>query len=684
MSNIFIITEETKKLFNCTSSLEDKGHCCLFSHGSDNLIFTQIQEFMPDIIIIDTKFPQAELITRKVKADFKGFNIQVLLVIGAFDEPNYLDQVDGFVLEPIRENILEGTINSHLKIKNSLDELDKNNKEISKNLYSLNALYNTSSQLAGTLNREKLCKIMLEGLEKTLNFDVATLLVFNKDKFADIYINSLHQPTESLKDALQLRLLLEYKNLYTNDSLPYEIELKNVNLIQNTGNSTQIYDLKVFNFDKLTSEIKVGDDFFGIVEIYRQRPFTKEDKTCFQTITNQIPLPLRSAKLYEEIIEKNAMLEKLEKIKSEFVSIVSHELRTPLTPINNSLEIVLSGEAGEISKDAENFIKMAKRNMLRLSDIIEDLLDLSRVQTGKMDVDFKKCEILPSLELVKETFTKSAETAGIELVFNFEEELPKLYADSRRIEQVLSNLISNALKFTPKGGKIEVSVTNTNSKEINKDNLIMPKTKIIGDYIKISVKDTGVGIEKENIAKIFDKFSQIENTLSRKVGGIGLGLSISKHLIDSHFGAIEVVSEKDKGADFCVYLPIMSDVLKFEIDTTRHLQEAKKYCLNYFKEVKDSGFYEEITNLGFIKNTKQTMNLTIEDNKHIHRWFFTPEIDKNVTIFTQKAIKNELESNFSKWEKCDIVFKKADFEDSKDDFGKIFNLINKIWEYKIG
>ena len=106
MSNIFIITEETKKLFNCTNSLEDKGHCCLFSHGSDNLIFTQIQEFMPDIIIIDTKFPQAELIARKIKADFKGFNIQVLLVIGAFDEPDYLDQVDGFVLEPIRENIL--------------------------------------------------------------------------------------------------------------------------------------------------------------------------------------------------------------------------------------------------------------------------------------------------------------------------------------------------------------------------------------------------------------------------------------------------------------------------------------------------------------------------------------------------------------------------------------------------
>ena len=128
----------------------------------------------------------------------------------------------------------------------------------------------------------------------------------------------------------------------------------------------------------------------------------------------------------------------------------------------------------------------------------------------------------------------------------------------------------------------------------------------------------------------------------------------------------------------------MSDILKFEIDTTRNLQEAKKYCLAYYRETKNCGFYEEITNLGFIKNTKQTTTLTLEDEKYTHKWFFTPDIDKNVTIFTQKAIKNELESNFPKWEKCDIVFKKADFEDSKDDFGKIFNLINKICEYKIG
>lgn len=681
MSNILVITQDGKKLYNCTNTLENSGHCVLFTQGNQNLILAQIQEFSPDIIIIDTKFEDTELITKKIKSDFNDLNTQIILVIAAFDEPNYLDWADGFILEPINENILISTIKSHLKIKNSLDELDKNNKEISKNLYSLNALYNTSTKFAGTLDREKLYEIMLEGLEKTLSFDVATLLVTYKEKKSKIYINSLHETTESLKEALQLRLLLCYKNIQ-NDKTPFEINLKNIDLIQNTRPTRQIFDLKVFNFDKISAPIKVGDDFFGIIEIYRQKPFTAEDKTCFQTITNQIPLPLRSAKLYEEIIEKNNILEKLEKIKSEFVSIVSHELRTPLTPINNSLEIILSGQAGEITENTRNFINMAKRNMVRLGEIIEDLLDLSRVQTGKMDIEFKEIELNPALELAKETFTQSANKKNIELEFITEDNLPKIYADNKRIGQILSNLITNAIKFTPNDGKITVETKKISSNEIDFDKLIAPKTRIINDYIKISVKDTGVGIEEENIVKIFDKFSQIENTLSRKVGGIGLGLSIAKHLIDSHLGAISVISEKDKGANFTVYIPILSDVIKFQIDVVKKLNGAKNNTLIYIKEKENGGFLNKIKENNLLKTTNKTLSLNLIDENYSHTWLFTPDLERNVLDFSEKAILGEIEKNYTEAEKCDIVFKKGDF--GQVETIETYNLINKIWEKKIG
>ena len=232
---------------------------------------------------------------------------------------------------------------------------------------------------------------MLESIEKTLSFDISSALVFGMEGESKFYINSLYEPTESLKKALALRVGLEYKNLFENQPLPYNINLEGMEIIQNVKPShiQNIFDLRVLNYDSLFAPIKVGEHFFGVIELFRNTPFTKEDVTCFQSIVHQLALPLRSATLYEEIKNTNIKLEKLERLKSDFVSIVSHELRTPLTPINNSLEIVLSGQTGEISQDARNFINMAKRNVSRLSGIIEDLLDLSRVQTGKLDFKYK-------------------------------------------------------------------------------------------------------------------------------------------------------------------------------------------------------------------------------------------------------------------------------------------------------
>lgn len=646
-------------------------------------IVGQIFEFSPDVVLIDTDFDGAEILTKKINAEFKNLNVQIILLINNTEIP-YLSFADGYATSD-NQNILINTINSHIKIKNSLDTLDNRNKEISKNLYQLNVLYNTSSKFAGTLEREKIYDIMLEGLEQTLSFDVATLFVFNKDNSANVYLNSLHQPTDSLKEALVLRLLLEYKNMYSRCGLPFEISLSDVNLVQNIKPSRQIFDLRVFNFDKISAPIKVGDDFFGIVEIYRQTPFTDEDLTCFQTIVNQVPMPLGSAKFTTEIIEKNDRLEKLEKIKSEFVSIVSHELRTPLTPISNSLEIILSGQAGEITPTTKNFVNMAKRNVARLSGIIEDLLDLSRVQTGKLDFKYSEIEVSESLEHIRQTFEQGAQEKEIELKLTTEPDLPKIYGDTKRLEQILSNLISNALKFTPQGGKIELSATVVEAKEIEYEKLILPKTKLAGNYIKICAKDTGVGIDSADIIKIFDKFSQIESTLARNTGGVGLGLSITKQLIDAHFGGILVESEKNKGSNFCVFLPVMSEQIKFQLDVFSLTGanedgngESENFGLIYIKEKAGSGFCDYLKEKNILKLAKKSRALTLVSNNTSHNWFFTPEIEKSAVDFIEKSIKNELSKNHKSWENCDIVLKRVDKE--VEGLPRMYGMIGKILE----
>ena len=568
MTRVYLLLnqiEDRQKIYNL---LNNSGIDFLEAEGQIEDYLTQILNYLPDIILIDNRIENCEFIVRQIKSVSKNQNMQIIMLLDSSLQTDFLNLADGLVELPLSENVLSATLNSHLKIKKSLDRLYENNKELSKSLYQLNVLYNTSSQFAGTLNTDKLYDIMIEAMEKTLSFDISSVLVFNSSSKPVFNLNTIYTPSENLVHALKIRSLLNYKNMYDASNIPTIKEFDDVEVIQKTKQtrSNQLFGLETISFDSLFAPIKVGDDFFGVVELFRKTPFSQEDVTCFQAITHQVALPLRSAKLYEEISVTNKKLEKLEKLKSEFVSIVSHELRTPLTPINNSLEIVLSEQAGVISPEAKNFISMAKRNIGRLSGIIEDLLDLSRIQTGKLDFKYKLVDITSSLELLQKTFMQVACEKNIEINLDIKPDLPEIYADIRRVEQIFSNLVSNALKFTPDGGKISVCACVVDSSEIDANKLVMPKINLSGKYVKISVQDNGIGIKENDIPKIFDKFSQIESSLNRNKGGVGLGLTITKQLIDSHLGAIWVESEEKKGACFNVIFPFADEKKVFEMN----------------------------------------------------------------------------------------------------------------------
>lgn len=671
MSKILLVSELSEFSKDIMHTLTNSESECILSEKTPENILSQIELYNPDIVLIDTKYNDCEILTKQIKSKTIQQNTQVLLLLEKGEDIDFLSFADGFVTTPICKNILIHTINSHIKIKKSLEQLNENNRELARSLYQLNVLYNTSSQFAGTLDKNKLYNIMLESLEKTLSFDISSALVFGMEGESKFYINSLYEPTESLKKALALRVGLEYKNLFENQPLPYNINLEGMEIIQNVKPShiQNIFDLRVLNYDSLFAPIKVGEHFFGVIELFRSTPFTKEDVTCFQSIVHQVALPLRSATLYEEIKNTNIKLEKLERLKSDFVSIVSHELRTPLTPINNSLEIVLSGQTGEISQDARNFINMAKRNVSRLSGIIEDLLDLSRVQTGKLDFKYKITNLTPSLELIQKTFEQVSGEKNINVSLEIKDNLPDVYADTHRIEQIISNLVSNALKFTPKDGSIKIIAKTVEEGEIDTENLISPIQKIQGKYIKISVIDTGIGIKKENIPKIFEKFSQIENSLTRNIGGVGLGLSITKELLDAHLGAISVVSEENKGSDFSFFIPVLDDKKIFIMDINHALSSSEETAILHIKENPSCGFIEHICEQKLIKLTKKSKEYK-KDNDY---FVLLPDTSQSALEFMQKSIIQE--SQKPEWEKCAIVLKKAS---SNQDGKELLKILNKI------
>ena len=563
MANIFLITDRDSVVKKYEKLCLENSH--IFSNSADiSIIEDMLNSENYDLVLIDNKikFSSAISVIKKIKSIKDNIIIILLIEKDIFDK-DISKNINGFITEDFDEDLILTTLNINLRMRNSLQKLSDTNKDLADSLYRLNTLYNTSSQFAGTLDKEKLIDYMIEGLDKSLSFSLTCTLSFCNYNEPVLILNSLYEISDELMNAIKLRTVLNYKSLFEGKNIPYNIDENSLKVIKYVKYPANRFNFTLFQFDNMFAPIALGENFYGCIEIFKEKHFTSEDAKCFQTIAQQVSLPLKSATLYQEIIETNKKLEKLEKLKSEFISIVSHELRTPLTSIKNSIDILLSGRCGENSQSAEKFLSMAKQNVSRLSGIINDLLDISKIEAGKMDFHFKPVNIHSVVDYVKSALSGLAKEKNIEILVNETTDLPEIMADSQRLEQVLTNLLSNAIKFTPDGKKITISTEFKNTSQIQYHPCFFDDMKkLSGDYIIVSVEDEGIGIAENELLHVFDKFAQIENSLSRKVGGSGLGLPIAKQLLEAHKGAIWCDSELNKGSKFHFALPIASSTVK--------------------------------------------------------------------------------------------------------------------------
>lgn len=528
-----------------------------FSALSDEaLIYDLIKADKPDVIIIDTQIPDLKNFNKKVKSICENTIIIFQLNSGKIDK-ELIKYANVFFTEDMGEDFILSTININLRMKNSLDMLSNSNKDLADSLYRLNALYSTSSQFAGTLDKAKLIQYMIEGIDKALSFSLTCTLSLCTEDAPVLILNSLYELSDELIEALKVRTILNYNSAFEGKEIPVKIDGQNLKIIKHIKYPASRFTFTLFQFDNMFAPISLSDNFFGCIEIFKETSFTPEDATCFQTIVQQVSLPLKSATLYQELIETNHKLEKLERLKSEFISIVSHELRTPLTSIKNSLDILMSGRCGEITSAADKFLSMAMRNVQRLSGIINDLLDLSKIEAGKMDFNFAPVNINTVIDYVKSALSEVAKSKGLTIITDTPDNLPEITADSQRLEQVLTNLVSNAIKFTPENKTIKISSSIVNSKDLKINEYFKDSINLAeGDYIEVCVEDEGIGIAQKDLLHAFDKFAQIENSLSRKAGGTGLGLPIAKQLLEAHHGAIWCDSELNKGSKFYFVIPV--------------------------------------------------------------------------------------------------------------------------------
>ncbi len=655
MARILFITDSDEKEKTFKSALKGKE----FLVSSDEVNIEDILKVeTPDIVILDCDIQilDVKTVIKTVK------HYPVILILYTGDKPvgkDITNHANLIISKNADKNIISAIVDAGLRTGMSLRKLADSNQELARSLYQLNVLYNTSSQLAGSLDKEELIKIMIEGIDKSLNFDMACVLIFRSPREPVLVINSIFNVSDRLLEALKLRAILSYKSII--EDPPVDIKIGNLKIEKSIKHTIKEYDFSVLRFDTMFSKISFNDDFYGFVEIYRSTPFNTEDATCFQTLVRQVSLPIRSASLYQEIKETNRKLEKLERLKSDFISIVSHELRTPLTAIKNAMDIILSGKAGELSENIEKFVMMGKRNTVRLSGIINDLLDISKIEAGKMDFKFSLININPVIEYVKSNLTEMAREKNLEIKYTPMTEDVEIFADSNRLEQVLTNLVSNAIKFTPDSGEIVISTKVINARDIQYDHCFEDEIKRLrGNYLQVCVEDKGIGIERKDLNHVFDKFAQIENPLSRKVGGSGLGLPIAKQLMDAHNGAIWCDSEISKGSRFYFVIPVANDKSNFDMIKKQMIVKAKSngITLAIVTISGKNGFIEHLLNTENIINKAFLQNALIEksDNDRTSITMLMPEGDKPSAEFLKTRVLSAAKEYEPGGDKCDIMY----------------------------
>jgi len=378
-------------------------------------------------------------------------------------------------------------------------------------------------------------------IQKNIGFREENGISLVKDNFLTQYLEKTQKP-----------LLYEELSLIIRDTISKKERRKLEKLRENMKRIEAVLCLPLFTEEKIVGMIVLGNKVSG-------DPYSKQDIELLTSLANQASIALQNAKLYSEVKSFNKKLEKeveertkelreayeelkkLDKAKSEFVSIASHQLRTPLTAVKGYISMILEGTYGKMPEKVKKPLENIYLYNERLIKLVNDLLNISRIEAGRMEMKLKRSSIEEIISSVVEELKNEAKNKGIYLKWEkAKKPLPKILIDKDKIRQVIMNIIDNAIRYTEKGG-----VT------------INLKSQISSQSIRIIVKDTGMGLTKYELSKMFESFSRGTAGTRLYTEGVGLGLYVAKKFVWMHDGEIRAESKgKGKGSTFYIELPI--------------------------------------------------------------------------------------------------------------------------------
>jgi signal transduction histidine kinase len=296
-----------------------------------------------------------------------------------------------------------------------------------------------------------------------------------------------------------------------------------------TGSKSQLFAPMLWE-GRGIGAILVGRDFVG--------EFSAKEIALLRTFADQAVIAIQNARLFHEIEEKSNQLEVANKHKSDFLANMSHELRTPLNAIIGFSEVLIEKMFGEVNEKQADYLNDIHSSGRHLLSLINDILDLSKIEAGRMELDLVDLSLPDALSNAMTLIRERAQNHGIALTLHVDPTVGEIRADERKVKQVMLNLLSNAVKFTPDGGTIAVRAT------------------LDTDHIEVAVKDSGIGIAPEDQEAVFEEFKQVGRDYTKKAEGTGLGLALTRRIVELHGGRIWLESAPGKGSTFTFTLPL--------------------------------------------------------------------------------------------------------------------------------
>ncbi|HEU4924241.1 MAG TPA: GAF domain-containing protein, partial [Burkholderiales bacterium] len=276
----------------------------------------------------------------------------------------------------------------------------------------------------------------------------------------------------------------------------------------------------------------------GLISLSGRAPFTEKQMEVVTSFADQAVIAIENVRLFNEIQEKSAQLEVANKHKSDFLANMSHELRTPLNAIIGFSEALSDRLFGELNDKQAEYLKDIHDSGKHLLSLINDILDLSKIEAGRMELDMSTFDLPSALSNAITLVRERAQRHAIDLALQVDRNLGAFSGDERKFKQIMLNLLSNAVKFTPDGGRIDVSA------------------RKFDGQVEVAIRDTGIGIAPEDQAAVFEEFKQVGRDRLKKAEGTGLGLALTKRFVELHGGAIRLESTPGKGSTFTVALPL--------------------------------------------------------------------------------------------------------------------------------